>query len=119
MLRTRITMHEAIFYRLYKHFRSEKREEFLPVFAFMGEVWCEEVSKWGFVSHEVSARLSELFKGNPGLLQRRMIEGKSGARYFGYRIGPDARDTMIADAKLYEFYKLIKKPKVATNEPAS
>lgn len=119
MMRTRITMHEAIFYRLYKHFKSDKREDYIPVFAFMGEVWCEEAGKWGFVSHEVSARLSELFKGNPGLLERRMIEGRSGARYYGYRIGPDAQDTMIVDPKLFDFYKLIKAQRVASNEPTS
>ena len=83
MTRRKISMKEAIFYRLYQHFKSDKRADFIPVFEFMGEVWCEELKLWGFVSFEVSARLSEIFSENPGLLERTSIYGKSGARYYG------------------------------------
>lgn len=101
-------MREAIFYQLYQHFKSEKREDFVPVFQFMGEVWCEPVGKWGFVSFEVSARLSELYSENPGLIERKMLEGKSGSQYYGYRLAPNANANMIKDMKLFEFYQSIK-----------
>ena len=101
-------MKEAIFYKLYKNFRGETPQAYVPVFDFMGEVYCTEVNKWGFVSFEVSARLSELFSENPGRLQRQTITGKSGARYYGYRIAPDVTPELIKDIKLFDFYKLIR-----------
>lgn len=109
MTRTKISMREAIFYKLYKHYKSEERMEFVPVFDFMGEVYCEEVKKWGFVSFEVSARLSELYSGNPGLMERKEIVGKSGARYYGYRFAANVKPELISDPTLFEFYEAIRK----------
>lgn len=109
MTRNKISMKEAIFYQLYKHFKSEKRADYIPVFGFMGEVFCEEVKKWGFVSFEVSARFSELFKENPGLIERQSITGKTGARYYGYRLSPGANANLIKDPKLFAFYQAIQR----------
>lgn len=103
----KISQKEAIFYQLYRHFKSPKRDEYVPVFALMGEVWCEEAQKWGFVSYEVSARASEMIKENPGLIMRTWLTGRSGAKYYGYRITPDARPDLIKDPKVLAFYRQI------------
>lgn len=105
-MKTRITMHEAVFYILYRKFR-EKPGEYVPVHALMGEVYCEEVKKWGYVSHECSARASELRAANPKLIQHTEIRGKSGATYYGYRINPEAKPEMIQDCRLLDFYRSI------------
>lgn len=104
MTRNRITQREAIFYQLYKA-HKERAGQFIPVFALMGEVWCAEVRKWGFVSYECSARASELIKENPTLIERTTITGKSGAKYYGYRIRANVTQANISDSKLLVFYK--------------
>lgn len=100
----RITQKEAVFWILYKRFK-EKNFEYVPVHEFMGEVYCEPLHQWGYVSYECSARASEIVKENPGLIQRTTIRGKSGALYYGYRINPEARPHLIQDEKLGAFYR--------------
>lgn len=111
-MKQRISQKEAIFYRLYLHFKSPKSANLVPVFELMGEVWCEPVKKWGFVSYEVSARASEMMKENPGLILRDWIRGKSGAKYYGYRFSPAAKPELIKDQKLVAFYRTIGGKKV-------
>lgn len=107
-MKNRLTMKETCFYLLYKKFK-EGKGEYIPVFSFMGETFSEEVSKWGFVSYECSARLSELYSENPGLIQRQMLTGKSGAHYYGYRITPTPTLDLIKDEALRAFHKRISK----------
>ena len=112
-MKNSISQKEAIFYKLWLHRKSKKHESYLPVFEFMGEIYCEEVKKWGFVSHECSARASEMMKENPGLILRTWLTGKSGAKYYGYRFSPLAKPELIKDEKLLAFYRTIggsKKP---------
>ena len=111
-MRNRITQREAIFYQLYTKFK-QKDGEYIPVFQLMGEVWCPEVGKWGFVSYECSARASEMINKNPQLIQRQSIRGKSGATYYGYRFNPYVTVEMIQDPDLRTFHKIIK-TKMAT-----
>ena len=106
-MRNCITQREAIFYQLYTKFKL-KDGEYIPVFQLMGEVWCPEVSKWGFVSYECSARASEMIKKNPQLIQRQSIRSKAGATYYGYRINPHVSVEMIQDDDLRAFHKIIK-----------
>lgn len=101
-----LSQKEAIFYQLYLRFKA-KKEDYLPVHALMGEVFCKELNRWGYVSYECSARASEMIKENPGLFMRTRITGKSGARYYGYRISPVARPQLIKDEKLLAFYRRI------------
>jgi len=54
-------------YRLLKN--HEGNNEYIPVFDFMGDIYSPEFKKGGFVSHECSARLSEINKENPVLLE--------------------------------------------------
>lgn len=105
--RSRLTQKEAVFYVLYKRHR-EGAEDHLPVFRLMGEVWCEELGKWGYVSYECSARASELMRDNPGLLHRTKLRGRSGASFYGYKIAAGARAETILDPDLHAFYRTIK-----------
>jgi len=101
-----ISQKEAIFYQLYARFKS-KNTDYLPVHALMGEVYCKELNRWGYVSYECSARASEMITENPGLLMRTRLTGKSGARYYGYRISPAANIELIKDPRLLTFYRKI------------
>ena len=110
-MKKKLTQYEAIFYRMYTEHRKDKQrtpfplKELIPVHGFMGEIYCEEVDLWGFVSYEVGARISELYSDNPGLFYRELIIGKSGAKYYGYRIADDACPDMMRDPKLKALYE--------------
>ena len=108
MRKNKITQKQAIFYLLLKS-RKENPLHFIPVFRFMGEVFVEELGKWGFVSHECSARASELAKENPNLIESTKISGKSGAKYYAYRFRETANASCIEDPALREFYRNIKR----------
>lgn len=100
-------MRQAIFYQLYKE--HHEFNEYIPVFEFMGDVWCEDLKLGGFVSHECSARLSEINRDNPGMLEIKRKKAKySGAHYFCYRLSRMFY-AKIKDDDLNKFYdKLIK-----------
>lgn len=102
----KVTQKQAVFYRLYSAFKGGNRA-LIPVYDLMGEVEIVPLGVWGFVSYEVSARLSEMFSENPGLLERKWIKGKSGAEYYGYRISENASRAAISDPKLASFYQKI------------
>lgn len=105
----KITQREAIFYQLYKN-RRQTPDHYIPVWQMIGEVYCEETKKWGFVSYEVSARCSEMTKTNPQLIERKKLVGRTGAKYYGYRFAPDAKPEMILDSDLHKFYQRIRSP---------
>lgn len=109
-MKHRLSQKETIFYILYKKSKEDK-EAYVPVFQVMGETFCKELNKWGYVSYECSARLSEMFKENPGLIERRTITGKSGARYYGYRITIYPKIELIKDPVLVELHRRISKIK--------
>lgn len=108
MTKKKITQKEAIFYKLYQAFK-DNRGQYIPVFEFMGEIYAKEVGLWGFVSHECSARCSEIKTANPHLIDSIVITGKSGAKYYGYRINPEATKESLPDRSLVEFYHKIKR----------
>ena len=107
-VKKKLTQKEAIFYKLYQSFK-EKRGEYIPVFEFMGEIYSKDLGLWGYVSHECSARCSELKSNNPSLIQSTTITGKSGAKYYGYRINPEANSETQVEESLKSFYKRIKR----------
>jgi len=108
MNKKKITQKEAIFYTLYQAFK-ETPGEYIPVFKFMGEVYAKEVGLWGYVSHECSARASEIKSSNPHLIESITITGKSGAKYYGYRINPNTEKGTLPDQSLVAFYNKIKR----------
>lgn len=103
----KVTQHQAIFYQLYKS-RLEDPERYIPIYQLIGEIEIKELGLWGFVSYEVSARMSELYSENPKLFSRKEVQGKTGARYFAYRIRQGVQPEDIADPDLFKFYKIIK-----------
>lgn len=105
-MKHRVTQKEGVFYLLYKRFK-EKNDAYLPVFELMGETYVAEANKWAYVSYECSARASEIMTENPGLLQRQKMRGKSGAKYYGYRLNPQPRIELIRDQSLLAFYRRI------------
>lgn len=107
-MKNKLTQKEAIFYKLYKAHKLDP-EHYIPVFKFMGEIYCGELNLWGFVSHECSARCSEMKKENPDLIEYTVITGKSGAKYYGYRLNQSPTMSMIQDPKLLDFFKSLKK----------
>lgn len=107
-MKNRVTQKHLIFYLLYKNYK-EGNEKWIPVWSFMGEHYIKEVSKWGFMSHEVSARTSELYSENIGLINRKMVTGKSGARYYAYKLTDNPYKELIKDPKIIDFYFKIKR----------
>ncbi len=107
-MRNKITQKQAIFYQLYKS-KLKNPDEFMPIWQLIGEVYVEEIGRWAFVSYEVSARMSELWKINPSLFERKQVVGKSGAKYFAYRIRQGVSPTDIVDKDLKNFYWTIKR----------
>jgi len=116
MIRKKITQHEAIFYQLYKK-RKVDPNEYTPIWQLIGEVYCEELRVWGFVSYEVSARMSELYKDNPSLFERVQVTGKTGATYYAYRIAVRAKANKIANSDLLRFFQEIKGYESLTRAP--
>lgn len=79
---------QQIFYRLLQY-RKSSSKQFVPIWQFIGEFLIEEQGWWGFISYEVSARMSELWKEIPsGVVERQIVEGRSGAKYYAYRLNP-------------------------------
>lgn len=104
----KITQHQGIFYQLYR-IRGQEPERYTPIWQLIGEVEVPELRQWVFISYEVSARMSELKKANPGLFEHIEVTGKTGAVYFAYRINRNVTVDMIQDPRLLDFYKLIKR----------
>lgn len=101
-------MRQACFYRLYRN-RKDGVNAFIPVFEFMGEVHCTELDLWGFVSHECSARMSQMRSENPNLLEIQERKSRAGGTYYAYRIRPDASASLIIaepERALYDRIKL-------------
>ena len=108
MRKNKVTQIQTIFYRLWKHHQSEKRDEFIPIFEFIGELYIEELGVWGFMSYELPARFADLKRENPNLLEHRVITGRSGAKYYAYRFAPNPSPDKIIEQSLFDFYKKIK-----------
>lgn len=116
---SKVTQKQAAFYTLYDEFRRAKAlptpEErmdafrFVPTFEFVGEIHIPELGIWVLRSYKCPTRLTDIFQENPRLLDRHLITGKSGAKYYGYRFKKDVTPECIEDPILREFYGKIKK----------
>lgn len=100
----RLTMRESIMYQLLQNL--EKGNVHIPVFAFMGDVYSEELKKGGFVSHECSARLSEIRKRNPDLLDVKKQKARyTNNQFYCYRLRSDFTLDSIIEKDLKQFTK--------------
>lgn len=96
-----------VFYKLYSA-RAEDPERFLPTWEFLGEMFVKELNEWVLMSYKCPTRLTDLFQQNPTLLERKLIKGKSGAEYFGYRFREGVGSADIKDSRILKFYQKIK-----------
>lgn len=111
MKKIKVTQRQAIFYQLWKQRRipNGAKYAYIPIFDLMGEVYVKEhFGVWAFVSYEVSARMSELCSRNPSLFESKKIVGKSGAKYYAYRLHEGVKQDDIKDPDILEFYLKIK-----------
>lgn len=107
MKRIKITQEKAVFYVLYKSYK-ENPDEFVPAWKFVGELFVEELNEWFFMSYKCPANGVNVFFKNPDLIQRRDTIGKTGAKYFEYRLAPNPSIEKICDPVIKEFYLAIK-----------
>ena len=115
---SKVTQKQAAFYTLYDEFRRAKAlptaEErtaafrFVPTFEFVGEIHIPELGVWVLRSYKCPTRLTDIYQENPRLLDRKLITGKSGAKYYGYRFTKDVSRDSIDDPILRDFYDKIK-----------
>jgi len=103
----KITQKELVFYKLYKE-RQLNKERFVNVWEFIGEIFLEELGVWGYMSYTCVHRAFEVFDDNTGLIERKKVTGKSGSRYYAYRLAPDVKAENIKDEKLLSFYKRVR-----------
>lgn len=86
---------------------ENRSEDYIPAHKFTGVKTFESLDNLEFLmSYECPHRLTDIFQDNPKLLERKKIEGRTGAKYFGYRINPDVIDyrEVIEDPNLKVFY---------------
>lgn len=122
---SKVTQKKAAFYTLYREFREAKALpeaqgrinafRFIPTWEFVGEIHIPELGVWVMRSYKCPTRLTDIYQENPGLLERKLIIGKSGSKYYGYRFSAQARAELIKDETLREFYKSIKGKQVTVN----
>ena len=98
----KLTQKQIIFCLLYENYKNNGAP--MAPHNFMGEVYIKALGEHCFVSYEASARLSEINSENPCMLEIAKLTGKSGARYFGYRL----QKNTLQDPKLIEVYKRLK-----------
>lgn len=96
-----------VFYILWKAYK-ENPDQYIPAWKFLGEIYIEEINEHVFASYKCPANGVNVYFKNPGLLDRRCVNGKSGAKYFEYRIAPNPSMAKIVDEKLLGFYKRLK-----------
>lgn len=104
----KITLKQMAFYLLYQNYKTTP-ENYVDVWKFVGELYIKELGKWVLMSYTCVHRAFEIFDENPGLVERQKVRGKSGARYFQYRIAPMPSADKIKDPSLLAFYNKIKK----------
>lgn len=100
----RITQRQIVFYMLMRWHKFQPGD-FIPVWQFSAqEITMDEHDRVVFLSYAGHVRIGELYRENPGLVDRNDIIGKSGARYHGFRINKDATPAHILDPLAKKFY---------------
>ena len=108
-----MTQRETCFYLLYKQHKQDP-QVYINVFDLMGETYCKELGIYGFVSHECSARMSKLFDENKNrrtmerLFERKYMHGRSGSKWYAYRLNLHPSKDLIISDDLVSFYAALK-----------
>ena len=103
----KITQEKAFFYILLKNYLTTP-SNYIPIWKFVGELFIEEFNTWYLMSYKCPTNGQMVFTKNPDLIERRKVRGKSGARYYEYRIAPNPSVEKIKDIEILDFYKKIK-----------
>jgi len=103
----KITQKKAVFYILWKSYKEDPAQ-FVPAWRFVGELSIPELNKYFFMSYKCPANGVDLYFENTGLIERRTTTGKSGSKYYEYRIALNPTLDKIKDENILKFYKMIK-----------
>ncbi len=114
-MKKKITQKELVFYKLYKE-RQKDKERYVNVWEFIGEMFIEELNTWGFMSYTCVHRAFEVYDDNAGLVERIKVTGKSGSKYYAYRLSLDVTIVNIKDEKLLKLYKTLKRYETDTTK---
>lgn len=109
--KNKITQKKAVFYILWKAYK-ENPEQYIPAWKFVGELFIEELKEAFFMSYKCPTNGLDIYFDNPGLLDRRYFTGKSGAKYYEYRIAPLPSKEKIKDSSILEFYEELKRSSI-------
>lgn len=104
----KFTQKKTAFYILWKAYK-ENPEQFVPTWKFVGEIYIEELNHWFFMSYKGPTNGLTIYFDNPKLFERKHVEGRSGAKYYEYKIKTDDIENAIEDPDLLEFYNLLKR----------
>lgn len=104
--KNKITQKKGAFYILWQA-RKENKEQYVPAWRFVGEFFCKELGEWFFMSYKGPTNGLALYFDNPGLIERRMTRGKTGAKYYEYRFTDNARFDLIKEEDILSFAKAI------------
>lgn len=107
MQKRKITQKKAVFYVLWKAYREDPKQ-FIPAWKFVGELEISELDVWFFMSYKCPANGVDIYFENPELIERRQTKGKTGAKYYEYRIAANPSVDKIKDPELLQFYKDLK-----------
>ncbi len=105
-MRSSPTQEQLFFYKLYTEHKKEP-ERYVPAWEFVGEIFVPELNRWFLMSYKTPANGAAIFFKNPGLIERQNVRGKSGSKYFAYRIAPNPSAAKIQQENILEFYKKI------------
>lgn len=107
-MRNKITQKEIAFYKLYKSYKADPTH-WINVWEFIGEIEVVELKKWCLMSYTCPHRVFEVFDENPGLIERQKTTGKTGARYYQYRVtNTNNPKEKLIDPDLIAFWKRVK-----------
>jgi len=94
------------FYQLYKNHQADPMR-YVPAWEFVGEMLISEIERWVLMSYKTPANGLKIYFDNPGLVERIQVRGKSGSKYYAYRIRPGATKANIVEADLIDFYNKV------------
>lgn len=103
---TKLTQKKTALFILWQA-HQEDPEQYLPVWKFIGEIFVPVLNEWFFMSYKGPANGMAIYHENPGMLERRITIGKSGAKYYEYRLAPGADISTIKGDDIREFATLL------------
>jgi len=102
----KLTQKKTAFYLLWKEHLA-RPGEYLPAWRFVGEIFLAELGDYFFMSYKGPTNGLAVYFDEMDVVDRQMITGKTGAKYYEYRIKPEATVEQIKDDELREIAILI------------